>query len=123
MVSRAILDLSKEVGRVVIPSYIHSFLTDHPNIQSFDKAYKDLTSSLPDGVPIPRLNEAILYYNIAKLQKVADRQLEAIRVSEDRINELMKEPETNKSDILWYQKNIEKKEKLYQEAIVTGKLL
>ena len=115
MVSGELVKLSKEVGRISIPSYIHSFLAGHKNITSFEEAYEDLIKWMPEDVPVPTLNEAILYYNMTKLQKVADDQLIAIKLSEEQITELSKNYDLNQDKIMRHKHNIEKKSMMYRD--------
>ena len=116
MVSKALAKLSKELGRVSIPSYIHIFLSEKgKEITNFREAYSQLIDWMPKHEPTPTLNEAILYYNMARLQEIADAQLRAIESNEKKMAELLKHPEENKSEIGWYKGNLERLERKYHD--------
>jgi hypothetical protein len=92
--------LSKEIGRFSIPSYVQSFLRDNPDVKDFSSAYDLLLSYVPVDVPRPSLNEALLYYNLLRLQSVADAKLQALRIHGDRLVELEKNPDKNRGEIV-----------------------
>lgn len=110
---KALKELSNEVGRVSVPTYIHDFLVENPEVEDFSAAYTKLKQMVPDSVPVPTMNEALLYYNLARMQKLADAQFNAIAKNEKKLKQLRKFPDENEKEIRWYEKNIENLERRY----------
>jgi len=116
MANNALSKLSKELGRISIPSYIYTFLSEKgKEITNFKDAYMKLINWMPSNEPTPTLNEAMLFYNLARLQQIADAQIKGIDANEDKLRELLKNPEIKKNEIQWYQKNIERLENRYHQ--------
>jgi hypothetical protein len=116
MTNKALMKLSQEAGRVSVPSYIHRFLVEKGReITNFNDAYTELLEWVPENEKIPTLNEALLYYNIARLQELADAQLKAIAANEEKLKSF--NPDTQSREIDRTKMHIERLEKKFHEFI------
>jgi hypothetical protein len=78
--------LARENGRVSVPAYMHEFFRSNKDL-SFEEMYSKILEVIPLDKQVPTYNEALLYYNLDKLQTTADRLYTAITMLLKEIDE------------------------------------